>query len=319
MLKWDKLIDGIYVVKEQSSRVNRLNSLVIQDEGPTNPILIDANYPFDFIDELYSKIIRSKMLLFSHGHLDHTGHAFYHQQHYSTPIYCPNQERDYLIDLEALMDRVGFTKLDLKETYLMMVKEYMKFQECTNVNSFDPGEDVFKKGPFIIKTIHIPGHSPGQTAFKISSKQNDSLQILYVADIGSHPYYGDQNSNITDYRNSINKLEKIYLNGDYILVPAHGTYYKDKDPDFFNRIREKINKNKERVFEALKKNKPVSLRELVEKRIITPEKRIVEPIKDLYYLWDGGMIYQHLIELIQEGKVDKIEHNGFLSNEYILN
>ena len=319
MLNWDQLTKDIYLVKEESSRVNRLNSLVIQDGSSTNPVLIDANYPFDYIEQLYSKIKRAKMLLFSHGHLDHTGHAFYHQKHYNTALFCPIQEKDYLTDLNSLMDRVGFTKLDLEATYKMMVTEYMKFQECTEVNSFVPGEDNFEFGPFKIETIHIPGHSPGQTAFRISSERDGFRNILYVADIGSHPYYGDQNSDISKYRDSIDKLEDIYLKGDYILVPAHGHHYIERDPEFFDRIRHKIDKNKQVVLEALHEDNPMSIRKLVEKRIITPEDRIVEAIKDLYYLWDGGMIYQHLQELIKENRVREIKQDGFLSNEYILN
>ncbi|TFG00575.1 MAG: MBL fold metallo-hydrolase [Promethearchaeota archaeon] len=319
MLKWHELSKDLFLVKEQSKRVNRLNSLIIQNEGPINPVLIDANYPFDFIDDLYSKIKSAKMLLFSHGHLDHTGHGFYHQEHYNTPLFCPKQEIDYLIDLETLMERVGFSRLELKDTYLMMVKDFMKFQECKEVNSFIPGKDVFEFNSFLIETIHIPGHSPGQTAFKISSKYEGFRKILFVADIGSHPYYGDQNSDITQYRESIDKLEKIYYEDDYILVPAHGNYYINKDPDFFNRIRRKIDNNKKKVLSALTEKKPFSLRELVQKRLITPENRIVEPIKDLYYLWDGGMIYQHLQELISEGLVKEIEKGSFLSNRYILN
>ena len=38
-----------------------------------------------------------------------------------------------------------------------------------------------------------------------------------------------QNSDITQFRESIDKLEKIYYEDDYILVPAHGNYYINKD------------------------------------------------------------------------------------------
>ena len=317
-LNWNKLINGVYLVKENSNRVNRLNSLIIEDNGLTNSILIDANYPFNAIDELYSKINTSKMLIFSHGHLDHTAHAFYHQEKFNTPLFCPIQETDYITSLDKLMERVGFKKLNLKEKYSMMVKNYIKFQECKKVNSFIPGEENFEFKSFLIETIHIPGHSPGHTAFKISSKYNNKRNILYVADIGSHPYYGDLNSDIIQYRKSIDKLEKMYLNDDYILVPAHGNFYNVKDEDFFNRIREKIDSNKKNVINSLSKEKPQSLRKLIEKRIITPKERIFEPIKELYYLWDGGMINQHLNELIIENRVKKIEKNDFFSHEYLL-
>jgi glyoxylase-like metal-dependent hydrolase (beta-lactamase superfamily II) len=317
-LKWNKLINGVYLVKEKSNRVNKLNSLMIEDNGLKNSVLIDANYPFDAIEELYSEINTSKMLLFSHGHLDHTAHAFYHQEKFNTPLFCPIQEKEYLTNLDKLMERVGFKKLKLKEKYGMMVKNYIKFQECSAVNTFIPGEDDFDHESYLIESIHIPGHSPGHTAFKISLKNNNPRKILYVADIGSHPYYGDLNSDLIQYRKSIDKLETLYLNGDYILVPAHGNFYHEKDENFFNRIREKINGNKEKVINSLSKEKPQSLRELVEKRIITPKERIFEPIKELYYLWDGGMIHQHLNELIIQNRVKKIEKNDFFSHEYLL-
>jgi glyoxylase-like metal-dependent hydrolase (beta-lactamase superfamily II) len=318
MLMWKKLIDGVYLVKEKSNRVNKLNSLVIHKNENAQPVLIDANYPFDAIDELYSQINSAKILLFSHGHLDHSAHAFYHQEKYKTPLFCPFQEKHYLTDLDKLMDIVGFNRLKLKAPYKMMVREYIKFQECQNVNTFVPGEDTFKNGSFLIETIHIPGHSPGQTAFKIISCNGVRKKVLYVADIGSHPYYGDLNSDIFQYRKSIDKLERIYLNDDFILVPAHGNYYIQEEKNFFNRIREKIDRNKQKVINSLSKKRPKSLKELVEERIITPKERIYKPIEDLYYLWDGGMINQHLRELKQENRVKKIEKNDFLSNEYIL-
>ncbi|TXT63405.1 MAG: hypothetical protein BAJALOKI1v1_730003 [Promethearchaeota archaeon] len=318
MLTWNKLIDNLYLVKEDSDRVNRLNSLIIQGNEEYSSVLIDANYPFAEIDALYSKIKKAKMLIFSHGHLDHTAHAFYHQEKYGTTAYCPVQEREYLTDLDALMELVGFNKLGLTQDYRKMIKYYIKFKECEKVTTFDPGNISFKTENFIIKTIHIPGHSPGHTAFELSStKKKTQRKILYVSDIGSHPYYGDLNSNISQYRDSIDKLEHIYLNGDYILVPAHGNYYIKKDRTFFERIRNKININKEKVLNSLNSHKAKSLRKLVDERIITPPERVYEPIRELYYLWDGGMINQHLIELINEQKVKKIKKADFLSHKYI--
>ena len=72
------------------------------------------------------------------------------------------------------------------------------------------------------------------------------------------------------------------------------------------------------VLNALDKNKAKSIKNLVEERIITPKEGIFPKIKDLYYLWDGGMIFQHLKELIEEGIAEKIEEKGFLNSKYIL-
>ncbi|MFO7794643.1 MAG: MBL fold metallo-hydrolase [Promethearchaeati archaeon] len=317
MLVWKELIDGIFLVKENSSRVNILNSLVIEQKKQSN-ILIDTNYPFDDIDNLYSEIDNAEFLLFSHGHLDHTAHAFYHQNKYKTPIYIPIQESEYVTNIETLSDKIGFKKLNLEDKYRMMIKKYMKFDLCNEINSYIPGKDNFQSRNFIINTIHIPGHSPGHTAFSIKSKDETSKSILYVSDIGSHPYYGDLSSNLTEYRKSIDKLERIYLNGEYILIPAHGTYYLDKDKEFFNRIRQKIDSNEKKIVDCLNTRNYKSIKAIVEERILTSTDRIFEPIKELYYIWDGGMILNHLDELNKKGIVEKIKGNTFLDNKYKL-
>jgi glyoxylase-like metal-dependent hydrolase (beta-lactamase superfamily II) len=317
MLTWNNLTDGISLVKERSNRTNRLNSLIIEDhEGPD--ILIDSNYPFDDIDQLYSRIDAPAKLLCSHGHLDHTAHAFYHLNKYKTQIVCPIQEKDYLTNFEHLLDIIGFKKLNLDSKYRMMTKEYMKFSECEEVSTFSPGKDNFQTNHYKIESIHIPGHSPGHTAFSIQSFNNKSTPILFVSDIGSHPYYGDLNSNLTEYRNSIDKLEKIYLSKNYFLIPAHGNYYLEREDDFFERIRQKINKNKKKILASLKRDAFLSIKELVEMRILTPPERIFQPIKDLYYLWDGGMILNHMRELLKEDKVQEIKDEIFLQNKYKL-
>lgn len=317
MLNWKEVVDGIYLVKENTNRVNRLNSLIIENKDESN-ILIDANYPFNDIDLLYSEIEDAYQLIFSHGHLDHTAHAFYHENKYHTPIFCPIQEKEYLTDLDQLMSIVGFKTLNLEEDYRTMVKEYMKYSECEEINTYIPGEHFFESQHFLINTIHIPGHSPGHTAFCIQSKRNNSPQILYVADIGSHPYYGDLNSDLKEYRKSINKLEKIYFNNDVILIPAHGNYYLQKDEAFFERIREKIDSNEKKILDCLNKNEYKPIEQIVEERILTPPERIFEPIKNLYYLWDGGMILNHLRELTDKNIVQEIKGINFLHNKYKL-
>ena len=320
MLNYTTLGNKVYLAKEDSDRVNCLNSLIIEDPTPKEAILIEANYPFDEIDELYKRIAPpAKALLLSHGHTDHTAHAFYHQQNYETPIFIPVQEQEHLLSLDTLRDAAGFTQLGLEEKYNLMVREYMKFQECETVLPYTPGEKIFHYTVVNIETIHIPGHSPGHTAFALKfSPELNNKNILYVSDIGSHPYYGDLYCSLSAYRDSIDKLENIYLSGDYILVPAHGKYYLEKDPDFFNRIRRKIHKNAQKVLEALSKTEPKSIKDLVYEWFMTPKDRAHPLIKELYLLWDGGMIAQHLREFQDQGLVRKIEEKDFLNDNYIL-
>ena len=317
MLSYTELSTNIFMVREPTKRPNRLNSLLIEDNEGMDSILIDSNYPFKYIDELYTRVKAPvRGIYYSHCHVDHTAHAFYHEQKYSAPIFCPVQEKDYMLSIESLMERVGFRKLGLTDSYIKMIKRYMKFKECKHVNTFNPGVDIIEYFSGIIETIHIPGHSPGQTAFIIIP--NEGRKILYVADLGSHPYYGDLNSNLKRYYQSIERMKKIYRSDDYILIPAHGTIYTEREVDFFNRTRNKIKDYESKVLNALSKTVPKSIKDMVYEGVITPKDRMVDFIKDLYLLWDGGRIYHHLNDFIERGMVEKVEEKDLVNDKYLL-
>ena len=322
MLRYTNLYKNIYLVKEESKRTNVLNSILIESEKKSSSTLIDANYSFSHIDELYTRVKPPALaLILSHFHTDHTAHAFYHEKKYNTPLYGPVQEENYFLSLNSIMENVGFSKLgpQIKENYLFFANEIMKFEECEEIRTFNPNGEILEFSYIKLETIHIPGHSPGHTAFIIKSENNGQARdILYVSDIGSHPYYGDMISDLKQYKESIDKLEKIYLSDDYMLIPSHGTTYLEKDKEFFKRIRQRIEKNEMMVLNALDKSKPKSIKQLVEEHIITPKERIYPEIKELYYLWDGGMIFQHLKEFMEKGVVEKVEEKDFLNSKYIL-
>ncbi|MHA1491017.1 MAG: MBL fold metallo-hydrolase [Promethearchaeota archaeon] len=318
MLNWTQLSKGIYLVKECTFRTNRINSLLIEDGKENRVILIDANYPTRDIDELYNRINPPALAFFaSHCHLDHIANAYYHQKR-GTPIFCPIQEESFIKSLDALIENVGILKIGLKDKYLKMVKKYIKFKECEHVNTFNPGLESFEYDTVNIETIHVPGHSPGHSAFLIKPKREDqNRKILFVSDIGSHPYYGDICSNLKQYRQSIDKLETLYFSDDYILVPAHGNIYLEKDKNFFNRIRAKINSNGTKILNAISKTTLKTIKELVLDKVLNPQKKFIPMIKELYLFWDGGMIFHHLNEFIEQGLVEKIEEIDFLNDKYI--
>ncbi len=320
MLNYTELGKDVYIVRENTVRVNSLNSILIENAQDSQAILIDTNFTFQFVDDLYARIKSpARALIFSHCHTDHMASGFYHQEKHGTPLYCPFQEKDNLLSLEALMENSGFKALGLADTFKMFVERYIKFKEAKQVNTFDPGRDTLSYETVEIETIHIPGHSPGHTAFLIRSTiHDDNRKILFVSDIGSHPYYGDLNCSLKDYFDSIEKLEKIYLSDDHVLVPAHGTVYLKKDDDFFNRIRERIRNNEKKVFHALSKKNEKSIKEIVLEGIFTPLEKQNPYIKDLYLLWDGGMIHQHLLKFIERGLAKKVANKDFLNDKYIL-
>ncbi len=320
MLEFDPLTKNVWLLREEKPRPNSLNSLLIENKRDKSIALIDANYPFNCMDDLYAHIkAPARGVFYSHCHLDHVAHAFMHVEKYRTPIFCPVQEAMYVKSLNALMEMVGLKKLGLTASYEMMVNRYMKFEECDEVNTYVPGEQSWDLEEVLVETIHTPGHSPGHTAFVISPKGlTRGQKILYSGDIAGHPYYGDLNSNLKEFRESLYKIEKLYLSDDFILIPAHGKIYLEKDPDFFDRVRRKIDANEKKVLKALSKSQPKSIKDLVYEGIMTPLEKMVEIIKDLYSLWDGGQILLHLQDLVEKGLVQKVEEIDLLNDKYIL-
>ncbi len=320
ILDYIELGNGIYIIREKTNRPNRVNSILIEGENKSESVLIDTNYSFRHIREFYTRLkAPAKRLYVSHCHLDHVAHVFYHEQKFGTPIFCPKQEENGLKSLTLSMEEMGYKKLDLEENYEKLARDIMKFQECENINIFNPGKDSIEFSGGHIETIHIPGHSPGQTAFIINkNNKNENKKVLYSSDIGSHPYYGDLNSNLSQYQDSINNLEDIYFSDDFILVPAHGNYYSEKQEEYFNKIRDRIKSNEEKILSALSKSKPKSIKDLVLEWIIRPQRISVDFITELFFLWDGGIIYHHLNDLIKKKIVEKAKKVNFLNDEYVL-
>ncbi len=319
MLIWTQLFDNISLVREDSARVVKLNSTVIFEKISRKNVLIDANYSIRNITELYEKLQNEVLCaIFSHCHSDHIGHAYYHFERYKTKLFFPIQELEYATSTEEHLKASGLSKFHLEDEFKERMFESIGYKDVENANSFDPGKEHFNFNSIVIETIHIPGHSPGHTAFIIRDVEKGDPAVLYVSDIGSHPYYGDLNSDISKYLDSINKLEEIYLNNDYILVPAHGKIYFEKNEDFFNRIRDKIERNEKKVLDALSSTEYKTIIELARERIITPAKRIHPTMLNLHDFWDGGMIYNHLKILIQQGVVEKLDKNDILKDQYKL-
>ena len=126
MLAYTELGKGFFLVQEDTARGNKLNSLLLEDGTKSRVVLIDSNYPFNFIDELYTRVKAPVLgIYYSHCHLDHTAHAYYHQEKYGAPIYVPVQEKEHLLSLDALMEDVGYNALGLKEMYFLIAIEYL--------------------------------------------------------------------------------------------------------------------------------------------------------------------------------------------------
>ncbi|MBD3253915.1 MAG: MBL fold metallo-hydrolase, partial [Candidatus Lokiarchaeota archaeon] len=153
MLTYISLTENASIVKENTNRTNKINSLLLIDPTENTSILIDSNFPTKFIDNFYQNLKNPvSALLLSHCHLDHSSRVYYHQNRYRTHLLCPIQEEDYLLSLDSLLTRVGIKKLGLTKTFKIFTNEYIKYKKIDKIETYQPGQDSFNYPKIQIQT-----------------------------------------------------------------------------------------------------------------------------------------------------------------------
>jgi len=165
-----------------------------------------------FIDE---KKIIIKYLLNTHCHIDHIFGNKFVKEKYNCVFYC-GKEDEFLLDLmpkEA--DKWGY-----------------KMEVSPKPDKYFEHNGEIKIGSISIKTLHTPGHSPGEFSFYIES---DGVcftgDVLFKEAIGRTDLWGGDYDVIAD---SIQKL-LFSLPDSTIIYPGHGEtstigYEKIKNP-----------------------------------------------------------------------------------------
>ncbi|MFX0208236.1 MAG: MBL fold metallo-hydrolase, partial [Candidatus Hodarchaeota archaeon] len=169
------------------------------------------------------------------------------------------------------------------------IPKIMGMKDCKPTQSFD-SKSEFDFGDVKLLPIHTPGHSIDHYCF-----YEPYEQILFSFDIdltSFGPWYGHRESNILQFRKSINKLKELEIK---ILVSSHkGIITKDiyKQIDaFYRKIDERTGK-----IHALFQSGAQTIEQLVEKKPIYGEFPYVKPL--LRY-WEKQMIKKHLAEMKQ--------------------
>jgi hypothetical protein len=131
--------------------------------------------------------------------------------------------------------------------------------------------------------------------------------VAFIGDIdlsGFGPYYGDASSDLADFRRTLAKLPEIPAK--VWVTSHHRGVYTDRER-FLNDLAAftaKIDERERRLLDLLKE-RPRTLSELVEERVLYP--------KGYDEIWvldaERRTISQHLGELIVAGRV-QVEDNG---------
>jgi len=122
---------------------------------------------------------------------------------------------------------------------------------------------------------------------------------------------------LKDYRDSIKKLEDIYLSDDIVLASGHGKGYFTKQLQIFKNALKRIEINEGKVLNMFNSEKPKDLKEITFKGVYYSEnhvKHLPTDAKKIHFFWEWYIILHHIIELIEKGKLIKTdpEHKVFI-------
>ena len=248
--------------------LKNLNCYVLQSKGETLIIDTGFNRPEckqameEGLSELGVDFCHTSLFL-THLHSDHTGLVYNLMQGKNCPIYMGKTDYDYFVDTT-----VGDTWIQTEHRFEQegFPKEYTTALRNTNpARSFAPSGvfpaimmydgDTLQIGDYTLKTILVPGHTPGQMCLYIEKEQ-----ILFTAD---HILF-DITPNITswigvkdslgDYIQSLYKIKKIPIQ---LALPAH----RKNHMNVYERIDQIIEHHKirlENTIDILAQNQPLT-------------------------------------------------------------
>ncbi|MFX1337813.1 MAG: MBL fold metallo-hydrolase [Promethearchaeota archaeon] len=316
MLIYEKIQDGIFLVYSDSQFWFKCNGILIKNPN-LGDILIDCNCFYKKeIKELTKNQIDTYFV--SHVHLDHVYNLHYYEEiDPKIKIYCPIPENEYLKDFNKFIKANGTLDFGIGDEFKHFAFNELNFRELNSIVGFNPGTE-FEFKNLRVRTVHIPGHSPGHTAFSIEDKKYQKRKILFVSDIGltkMGAWYGFKYSNLKDVKDSIKKIEKIYLNDDYIITSGHGPVIFEKQSNLFNDLLTKMDNIEDKLLHMLDSDKPKSLNDLIFKGLFFSENYIKSREGDnILYFFENNMITSHMKELVEKGKVIEVAENQWTLN-----
>jgi glyoxylase-like metal-dependent hydrolase (beta-lactamase superfamily II) len=277
--------------------------LILPREGRNKiTIALDLN-----IEPIYVKILNEiygpvSNYVCTHAPVDHTCHVHAWEEN-GTKIHAPNPEANYLLDLQNFYKGFGF---DEAMDYSSVVKfgELNGFQNCKQVNSFEPGESL-KFENLCINTISFPGHSKAHIGFFLPTEKVFHISCLGFdkpkPEIdGFGPWYGFKKASIEQYIEDINRAESIFLNDAKYLTSSHSYIVINPDTHPFDYMRAKIENNQKQVDQALiksdslKKPEDDAVKQLLKMDIFFPKKKLKDFLLEIYILWESWIIRKHI-------------------------
>jgi ribonuclease/clavin/mitogillin len=301
-MTFSKLAEGVYVVI--GGPFPRCNTIVIiADEV----VVID---PGCAVEDLRKFLMAHDLnlkdidtIILSHIHPDHITHTM-RLNRLSNCRIAANDITAPLFDKKEEMKRfLGFDKGNpVRKAWEDLVNEkmYGVFDEG-RVDEVLSNGDKFSLGDITLRTIYTPGHLPDHMCIEILEPNLVFTSDIDLTEFG--PYYGHPNSSISDFKNSIRKIQHGKYEG---LISGHlkeplVVDYKDRLSAYSRQIGLREDLVLSAILDGAK-----SIPEITATPIIYPS--LTSPVFLQFETW---MIEHHVSSLLASGLIE--ESKGKLS------
>lgn len=130
----------------------QVNTYLITDEKTGQSAIVDTGESEELAEYLESLAPKPdiRMILLTHGHLDHAGSLQRLQQSFDVPTYLPRQEKPLFDTLPQQGDWFGAPALN---------------RPCGRIDHYVDDGDTIQLGNTTLHFISTPGHTPGQGCY----------------------------------------------------------------------------------------------------------------------------------------------------------
>lgn len=130
----------------------QVNTYLLTDESTGQAAIVDTGEADELARRLHAldPVPDIRMILLTHGHLDHAGALLPLQQIYDVPTYLPRLERPLFETLPQQGDWFGMPALN---------------RPCGRIDHWLDDGDSIRLGATTLRFISTPGHTPGQGCY----------------------------------------------------------------------------------------------------------------------------------------------------------
>ncbi|MFC0282347.1 MBL fold metallo-hydrolase [Camelimonas abortus] len=235
---------------------------------------------------------RADLCILGHVHEDHM--AGLHLLR-GKPVHVHEADLPAARSWDALADVFGYHGAEREEARRRFEEEF-HYVPTPDAIPYADGAVWDLGGGVRVRAIHLPGHTPGHCALLV-----EPAGVAFIGDIDLSsfgPYYGDTNSSLRDFRESLAKVAEIPAS--VWITFHHKGVYTDRatfEADlaaYAGRLAER-----ERKLLAMLADGPQTVAQLAQRRLLYPPHVTESWVNDV----EARSIAMHLDELLAGGRV----------------